>query len=159
MRREFGDFIADLVKKDKDVFLLSLDAGNTAFDRIRKESPDHYLNLGVTEQASIGVASGMALEGLKPYVFTIAPFLLERPYEQIKLDVVQQNANVKLISYWDYPTAGPTHSIKDVDKLCSVLEIPLMKPMSSQETRKQLEKTYNLEKPCVFYLTKDRNRK
>ena len=43
----------------------------------------------------ISVASGLALEGLKPWVYTITPFLIERPFEQIKLDINQQKANVK----------------------------------------------------------------
>ena len=155
MRNEFGSFIADLAKRDKSVVLISLDAGSEAFARIQRENPSQYLNLGVTEQAAIGVASGMALEGLRPYVFTIAPFLLERPFEQVKLDIVQQRANVKLVGYWNYPTAGPTHTIRDVKGLCKILEIPLIEPKNSQETRRELERTYSISKPFVFYLTKD----
>ena len=52
----------------------------------------------------------MALEGLKPWVYTITPFLIERPFEQVKLDIDQQNSNVKLVGFADYPTLGPTHS-------------------------------------------------
>ena len=66
--------------------------------------------MGICEQSLIGVASGMALEGLKPWVYTITPFLIERPFEQIKLDIDQQKANVNLVGFADYPTLGPTHS-------------------------------------------------
>ena len=63
------------------------------------------------------VASGMALQGLKPWVYTITPFLIERPFEQIKLDINQQKANVKLVGFADYPTLGPTHAEINAKKL------------------------------------------
>jgi len=154
MRREFGKVIAELVKKDNKVYLLDLDFGNV-FPDLDKEDPEHHIKLGVTEQAAIGIASGMALEGLKPYVFAITPFLLERPFEQIKLDVVQQKANVKLISYWDYPTLGPTHKAIDVKKECEILGIKLIEPKDSKETREKILESNEIDEPVFFYLTKD----
>ena len=52
----------------------------------------------------------MAIQGLKPWVYTITPFLIERPFEQVKLDIDQQNVNVNLVGFADYPHLGPTHS-------------------------------------------------
>jgi transketolase len=154
MRREFGKVIAEIVKKDKDVYVLDLDFGDFFKDLI-KENPENHILLGVTEQAAVGVAAGMALEGLKPYVVAIAPFLLERPFEQVKLDVVQQKANVKLVGYWAYPTAGPTHKALDVQKECEVLGIKLVEPKDSQETREKILETNEINEPAFFYLTKD----
>ena len=65
----------------------------------------------------------MALEGLKPWVYTITPFLIERPFEQIKLDIDQQNVNVSLVGFADYPTLGPTHSELNDKKLMSLFKI------------------------------------
>lgn len=154
MRVEFGKLMAELVRKDKNVYILDLDFGNV-FKELQNENSENLLTLGVTEQAAIGVAAGMALEGLKPYVFAITPFLLERPFEQIKLDIVQQKANVKLISYWSYPTAGPTHRALDVEKECEVLGIKLISPKNSAETREKILETYEINEPAFFYLTRD----
>lgn len=158
MRKEFGKVIAELVRKDKRVHLISLDVGYkySIFKDLINENPENYWNLGVTEQASIGLASGMALEGLKPYLFTITPFLLERPFEQIKLDIVAQKANVKLISFWDYPDAGVTHKTEDIEGLCKILGIKFIRPKNSEELRKALLETYENPEPVFFYLTTDK---
>jgi len=154
MRNEFGKTMAELVRKDKSIYVLDMDFGKV-FDDLISENPNHHIPFGVTEQATIGIASGMALEGLKPYVYAITPFLLERPFEQIKLDIVEQKVNVKLISYGDYPTAGPTHKALDVEKECSILGIDFVKPKTSLETRQKLLQYHKLNKPVFFYLRKD----
>ena len=155
MRREFVNVILELIRKDKKVHLINLDVGQGLFDMLIKEFPNNYWNFGVMEQATIGVAAGMALEGLKPYIYSITPFVLERPFEQIKLDIVDQNANVKLVGFWNYHAAGITHFTKDVSGLCKILEIPLYEPKCSEETRKLLLESYLTIKPAFFNLTKD----
>ena len=154
MRIAFGELIAELVKKDKRNYVLVCDIGYGVFDKLREENPDHFINMGITEQAIIGIAAGMAMQGLKPWVYTITPFLLERPFEQIKLDIVQQKQNVKLVSYWDYSTQGPTHITEDVDAICKVLKIKLIKPKSSEETKKLILEESKKKEPVFFYLTK-----
>ena len=94
MRRRFGKIINDLAKKDEKIVLIVGDIGYGIFDEFRKNHPKKFFNLGICEQSIIGVAAGMSLEGLKPWVYTITPFLIERPFEQIKLDIDQQKANV-----------------------------------------------------------------
>ena len=104
MRYTFGKLINTLAAKDKRIYLLVGDIGFRVFDDYRRNYPKRFINMGICEQSLISVASGMALEGLKPWVYTITPFLIERPFEQIKLDIDQQNVNVKLVGFADYPT-------------------------------------------------------
>ena len=156
MRYSFGETIADLVNKDKRNIVLACDIGYGVFDRLREENPDNYVNTGITEQATLGMAAGMAMEGMKPWCYTITPFLLERPFEQIKLDVVQQKQNVKLVSYWDYGVLGPTHVTQDIDGICRILGIDLIKPSNSLETRIETERISKEDKPYFVYLTKDK---
>ena len=106
MRRCFGKVINEIAKKDDKVVLIVGDIGYGIFDEFRKEHPNKFFNMGICEQSLIGIAAGMALEGLKPWVYTITPFLIERPFEQIKLDIDQQNVNVCLVGFADYPTLG-----------------------------------------------------
>ena len=122
MRRKFGKLIDQLAKKDNKIVLLVGDIGYGIFDDFRKNHPKRFFNLGICEQSLIGFASGMALQGLKPWVYTITPFLIERPFEQVKLDVDQQKANVKLVGFADYPALGPSHSELDAKRIMKLFK-------------------------------------
>ena len=93
MRRRFGEIITKLADENDDIFVIVADIGYRVFDDFRDKYPARFINMGICEQSIISVASGMALEGLQPWVYTITPFLIERPFEQIKLDIDQQNVN------------------------------------------------------------------
>ena len=153
MRRKFGKLINELAKKDKKIVLLVGDIGYGIFDDFRKNHPKRFFNLGICEQSIIGVASGMALEGLKPWVYTITPFLIERPFEQIKLDIDQQKANVKLVGFADYPTLGPTHSEINAKKMMQLFKyIKSFFPRNNSEVIKFTKKAYSLKSPCFISL-------
>jgi len=159
MRKEFGKWITEIAEKDKDIVLLVGDIGFQIFDEYRKRFPDRFFNLGITEQSIISVASGMALEGLKPYVYTITPFLIERPFEQIKLDIDEQNVNVKLVGFADYPKQGPTHRTLNEQGLMGLLKRTMCYyPSNSYETRKFLDDSYNHKSPTFISLKTDKTK-
>ena len=158
MRRIFGELIYELAKKDKRIVLLVGDIGYGIFDKFRKNIPERFFNMGICEQSLIGTAAGMSLEGLKPWVYTITPFLIERPFEQIKLDIDQQNVNVKLIGFADYPTLGPTHSEIDAKKLMSQFKnINSFYPEDSQATESNIIQCYKHNGPCFVSLKTDKS--
>ena len=135
MRRRFGKLINELAERDKKIVLLVGDIGYGIFDDFRKQHPKRFFNLGICEQSLLGAASGMSLEGLKPWVYTITPFLIERPFEQLKLDIDQQNVNVKLVGFADYPKLGPTHSETNAEKIMGLFKnIKPFFPKNSKET-------------------------
>ena len=112
--------------------------------------------MGICEQSMIGVASGMALEGLKPWVYTITPFLIERPFEQIKLDIDQQNTNVKLVGSADYPTLGPSHSELNGKKLMQLFpNINSYFPKNDIETKLAIYESYKKNGPSFISLKND----
>ncbi|SFB36847.1 transketolase [Amycolatopsis marina] len=84
-------------------------------DRLRAAAarhPDRVINLGIREQLLVSVAGGLALAGMRPVAHTFASFLVERPFEQVKLDLGHQGAGAVLMSAgasYDMPTAGRTH--------------------------------------------------
>ena len=156
MRRRFGKIINEIAKNDDKVVLIVGDIGYGIFDDFRKEHPKRFFNFGICEQSIIGCAAGMALEGLKPWVYTITPFLIERPFEQIKLDINQQNTNVKLVGFADYPTLGPSHAEINGEKLMQLFEnIDSFFPKNSEETENAIYKSYEKTGPSFISLKSD----
>ena len=156
MRRRFGKVITELADRDESIIVLVGDIGYRVFDEFRDKYPERFINIGICEQSMIGVCAGMALEGLKPWVYTITPFLIERPFEQVKLDIDQQNANVKLVGFADYPTLGPTHKELNGEKLMHLFSnITSLFPKDGDETQSMIYEAYEKNGPAFISLKSD----
>jgi transketolase len=157
MRREFGKALSELAVKEPKIFLLSGDY-ESGVDSYVNKFPDRYLNLGTCEQSLIGVAAGMAMEGFIPVVYSITPFILERPFELIKICIDQQNLHVILVGYDDYPTQGPTHKAINPKVMISLFEnIKGYFPKNSLETKEALIDAIKLNHPAFIGLKRDRS--
>ena len=156
MRRRFGKIISQLAEKDEKIYVIVGDIGYRVFDEFRDKFPNRFINMGICEQSIISVASGMALEGLKPWIYTITPFLIERPFEQIKLDIDQQNVNVNLVGFADYPTLGPTHTEINAKKMMKLFNnIESFFPSDGDETEQMILQAYAREGPSFISLKSD----
>jgi transketolase len=112
MRGRFEQVTSHLLDRNPRIAVVTADIGADAFAPARRRHPERVINLGIREQLLIGVTSGLALTGMRPVAHTFAPFLVERPFEQIKLDIVHQGVGAVLVSAggsYDYPFYGRTH--------------------------------------------------
>jgi transketolase len=144
-----------LAEKDKRIVLLTGDV-EQEMEEFKEKFPDRFFNLGLTEQSMISISAGMAIEGLRPVVYSITPFLIERPFEQIKIDIDEQRLPVMLIGYSDYPTHGATHRCLDAEELIKLFKnIHGYFPRNMQETEKAMLDSYLMAEPSIICLRKE----
>lgn len=139
MRNNFADEITRLAEADKRVVLLSGDIGNKLFDGFKAKAPERFINCGVAEANMMGVAAGLAMSGLRPVVYTIAPFTTTRVMEQIRVDVCYHNAPVVIVgvgSGLGYASLGATHhSCEDMAMLRALPGMSVLAPADPHEVR------------------------
>jgi transketolase len=112
MRAAFIDTATEILADDPRTALVLADISTANFAPAARRHPDRVLNVGIREQLMIGVAGGLALTGLRPIVHSYAPFLVDRTYEQIKLDLNHQGVGAVLVSIgasYDGSSEGRTH--------------------------------------------------
>jgi len=111
--------------QDKRYYLLVCDCGFAKIDRLQALCPSRVINCGVMEQATVGIAAGMAQAGLKPIIYSIAKFVVYRALEQIRDDVVNMGRDVKIIGNGSgdfFKDLGLCHWVKNDDvKLMDVI--------------------------------------
>jgi transketolase len=140
MRDKFADVIFEIGKKDKRISALVADispAGSMV--NFRKKFPKRFINCGVAEQSMIGIAAGMALQGLRPFCYTIATFALYRPFEMIRVDLCYQNLPVTIVGMGAgliYSTLGGTHqSIEDLAVASAIPNMTVLAPCDPNEMK------------------------
>ena len=156
MRQRFIKTLCEEAEKNHRIWLVCGDVGFSVLEVFNRQFPDRFVNVGVAEQNMISIAAGMALEGLRPVVYSITPFLIERPFEQIKIDIDEQDLPVMLIGNADYPTHGPTHRPLNAEGLVALFKnIVGYFPRNREETEKAMIDAYLMKKPAIICLKRD----
>jgi transketolase len=143
-RATFGMALLEMSKSVKDLIVLSSDVSTSAgLDRFRKTQPEKYVELGISEQNMIGVATGLAAENFNVVTTTFAPFQTIRCCEQIKVNLGYMKIKVCLVGLASgvvLGNLGYTHcSIEDMAILRSIPNITILSPADCTETAKAVE--------------------
>ncbi|MGW1030237.1 transketolase family protein [Streptomyces sp. NPDC002577] len=112
MRDRFAPVASQLLDEDPRVAVVLAEIGSADFTETQRRHPDRVINVGIREQLLVGAGAGLALTGLRPIMHTFASFLVERPFEQVKLDLGHQGVGAVLVSAaasFDWPAGGYTH--------------------------------------------------
>lgn len=113
MRERFYGLVPDLLDDNPAAVLVLAVIGSGYLDpRAKARLADRVVDVGIREQLLVSVAGGLALTGARPIVHTFAPFLVERPFEQVKLDLGHQGVGALLVGgggSYDWPQGGETH--------------------------------------------------
>lgn len=158
MRNAFSKFLYDALKGKRKVYLISGDLGFAAFDNLREEFPDNFINSGVAEQSMIGIGTGMALEGKEVYCYSILPFAVYRPFEQIRI-ACYNKAPVRVVGMGvgiDYDLAGNTHfGLEDIQVMTSLPNITVLSPCDEKEVSVLLNQISGIKNPVYLRLSKN----
>jgi len=125
MRDTFIATTSALIDQDPRTALVLADISTAQFGRAQRRHPDRVINVGIREGLMVGVGGGLALTGLRPYLHSYAPFLIDRAYEQVKLDLGHQDAGAVLVSIgasYDASGEGYTHQSPGDVALLDTLE-------------------------------------
>lgn len=158
MRKAFSDTLVRVAQEDPKVVFLTGDLGFQVFDEFIQAFPERYLNVGVAEAQLVNTAVGLALEGWRPIVYSIAPFATARPFEQIRFGVAYHNLPVMVVGAgggFTYAKAGVTHHAADDLALMGTLPgMSLVTPGGPDELRELMPQMLKLSGPSYLRVGK-----
>ncbi|MEK7376008.1 MAG: transketolase, partial [Candidatus Margulisiibacteriota bacterium] len=152
--------IYEKMKTDRDIFFLSADFGSFMLDKLRADFKDRFYNVGIAEQNLINVSTGLALEGYTVFAYGIAPFLIMRAYEQIRINLALLSAlrpiNVNIIGVGaglSYDVSGPTHHcLEDIGIIRMLPNIELFCPSDGILMEKLTDHIFKTKSPKYLRL-------
>ena len=119
MRKQFAQLLHTEMSSNHDIYLITGDLGYGLWDKVRDDYPDRFYNVGSSEMAMMGTAIGLAMDGKIPYVYSITPFAIYRPFEMIRNYINHEKILVNIIGGGrdkDYGYLGFSHWSDD-DKI------------------------------------------
>ena len=146
MRLQFPKTVKEIMDKDERVVVLLGDIGVFAFKELFTLYPQRVFNIGICEQSMVGMAAGLAMAGFIPIVHTIEPFLVDRAFEQIKIDFGYQElvGTIVGVDVTDTaPNLGYTHQCPyAISHMKDVQGMNVFEPKSAEELDKILKDNY-----------------
>lgn len=158
MRTAFVKKLTELMREHEDIITLTADIGFSVFEDLQNEFPERFINTGVSEQNTVGVAAGLALSGYKVYFYAQAPFATMRCFEQIRLDLAYAHLNVKVVgtaSGFTSNQMGVSHfALEDVGLMRMLPGMTVFTPGDPVEATWATVAAYEVEGPTYIRLTK-----
>ncbi len=159
MRKAFVQALTELAARDPRILLLTADLGYLALEPFADAYPKQFFNVGVAEQNMVGMATGLAEAGFIPFVYSINPFAVLRPYEFIRNGPIQHRLPVRIVGVGgglEYGTNGLSHyGLEDVAVMRAQPGITVIAPADAGQTRSAVAATWNLPGPIYYRLGKD----
>lgn len=155
-RRAFIDTLCELAQKDDKIVLIIPDVGFNYVEKFSSMFPERYFNFGVAEQATMIIAAGLAIAGFKPYVYSMANFVVFRPYEMVRNAICMHNANVKILGVkgTQYSFYGFSHNFlrenEDIETLEKLPNMTTYVTETPEEVRKVITDTYAKSGPTYI---------
>lgn len=158
-RDAFAATLEELAAEDESIVAVCNDSiGSSKLGAFQKRFPERLVNVGIAEQAMLGIAAGLANGGRRPVVSGASCFLTARGLEQIKVDLAYTNANVTICAMSPgvaYGALGPTHhSIEDIGWLRPIDNLVLVVPADPLETEQALRIAVEYDGPVFVRVSR-----
>jgi transketolase len=154
MRRLFAKLLQEEMKKNKDIHLITGDLGYGLWDKIRDDFPTRFHNVGSSEMVMMGMGIGLAMEGKIPYVYSITPFAIYRPFEMIRNYLDHEGIPVNIIGGGrdkEYGYLGFSHWSHDDKRIMGVFDnVKSYHPETDEELADSFK--YTLQKRTPIYI-------
>ncbi|MEO1228733.1 MAG: transketolase [Myxococcota bacterium] len=160
MRQAFVDLTTRRLVESPRLALVLADIGEARFQEALAACPERVFNVGIREALAVGAAAGLALEGYQPLVHTYAPFLVERAFEQIKLDLVHQDVSAVLVSIgaaYDASVEGRTHQCPADVALMASLGLHVEVPGHPKEVEASMDRAIRSGRAAYVRLSEQSN--
>lgn len=158
MRRDLAKLLLNEMKSNPDIYLITGDLGYGLWDEIRDTFPNRFFNVGSSEMAMMGMAIGLAMDGKIPFVYSITPFAIYRPFEMIRNYINHENIPVKILGGGrddEYGYLGFSHWASEDLAALSVFEnLKLFKPHTQNELENAFNFAINNNSPVYINLKK-----
>jgi transketolase len=163
MRAAACEAAVELFLEDERTAVVLAEISTDLFEPAFRHDPRRAINVGIMEQTMVGVAAGFALEGFRPVVHTIAPFLAERALEQVKVDFGYQRLEGLFVTTgasYDYAASGMTHhGWADVPVLATVPGIEILVPGARAEAAALVRASHGNGRPTYLRTSAAENAK
>jgi transketolase len=157
MRVDFVKALTPALVGDERSIFVTGDLGYNALEDLATKIGPRFINAGVAEQNMIGAAAGMALCGLKPWVYSIAPFATYRCMEQIRNDVCLHKLPVRVVGNgggFTYGIMGSTHhALEDMAVLKALPNMRLFFPCTNNHVPAAVGQIHQLDGPSYLRLS------
>ncbi len=156
-RLAYGQALLEIGAREPRSVVLSVDTQDLIGIRPWiAQFPDRFIELGIAEQNAIGVASGLATTGLRPYVCSYAPFITARSMEQVRNDVAYANQRVVIgaaASGISLGVAGGTHhALEDLALMRCLPNMTVIVPADVDEAYRATLATLDIDGPVYMRL-------
>jgi len=154
MRKLFASMLFDEMAVNKDIYLITGDLGYGLWDSVKESYPDRFFNVGSAEMSMMGLGIGLAMDGKIPYVYSITPFAIYRPFEMIRNYLNHESIPVNVIGGGrdeDYGYLGFSHwSSDDETHMSGFTNMKCFKPRSDASLK--LAFNYSLLRASASYI-------
>ena len=158
MKKAYIDTLTALMRSHNDIITITADMGFSVYENLQKEFPTRFYNTGVTEQASIGFSTGLALSGYTVFFYAQAAFSTMRCFEQVRLDVGYNNLNVKIVGVnagFSLNQLGVSHfTQEDIGLMRLIPGMTILSPGDPYEMKWALLQAYQIDGPVYIRFSK-----